>query len=80
MRTAASKAKLDVSYKLCNMLSVNDMLPAELCTAFNVFIIADLFKRFLRETPESLLPSHVWQLMVQCYKLGKFLENFLYLF
>lgn len=78
MRTAASKSKLDASYKLCNMLGVNDLLPAELSTAFNIFILADLLKRFLREIPESLLPEHVWKLMVQCYKLGKLIFiNFL---
>ncbi|KAI6176550.1 hypothetical protein M3Y97_00810200 [Aphelenchoides bicaudatus] len=69
MRTASSKSKLDVYYKLCNTLNVNDSLPAELCSALNVYILADLLKRFLREIPESLLPQHVWQLMVQCYKL-----------
>lgn len=70
LRTSASKNKLDEAYKLCSVLSVNDSLPMELCNSHNVFILADLLKRFLREIPGSLLSQHAWQFMIRCFKLG----------
>jgi hypothetical protein len=70
MRTSSSKNKLDESYKLCNTLGTNDKLPHELSNSNNVYILADLLKRFLREIPECLLPQNVYQLILRCFKLG----------
>ena len=71
LRTSASKNKLDETYKVINVLNVNDQLPHDLCNSHNVFILADLLKRFLREIPETLLSQKVWNLMIGCCELGK---------
>lgn len=65
-RTAALKSKVDEARKLCETLGPNNTLPDAFCDAGNVPVLADIFKQFIREIPDQLVPKKVWSLLIKC--------------
>ncbi|KAI6241748.1 hypothetical protein M3Y99_00337800 [Aphelenchoides fujianensis] len=68
-RTAAVASEALECREQCNRLGVNDPLPEAYCREAAIPVLADVFKKFLREIPNKLISSHVCSMMSACMSL-----------